>query len=1008
MLSRLNPTVRQLVGSSYRDAIASADTIMDMEKSARQVVDNLTEVCDVLAALPETTAEVEANGTAAGAGSDEPPAAAAAAAAAAAKKSSSSGGPAPLAKAETDSLYAAGSRVKFLVDTPEKIWGSLEEREYLGAAKRFLAAHDVLECLESTTPATAAAAVAAAAKAKATAAAAAAAAAASSGNGAANYGDGDGDDEVPAAPMLYEKLVAVFPLVRQQAPLLDSFRAQIARRGRAGLEPPGLSPRACASALAAVIAVEGLSGDEALRLMLQTKRAWVRATLRRVGPSAPPDKVAAALARVLAEVKHAVLLLYHCFVGGVNAHGDGDGEEEDGAVGGGDAAGGESGGGNGGGGGGGRSRGGGRDVKVPAADGAPLVFAALHESDPQGTTFTGVSHPSREVARWVERTATRVAELVPPPPSAVAAECRKWLEGVAADVAKAAQSRGLLAGVAHLADLAHLEHDVLAAATSSTASTASISKTKKMTTENGNAAAAAAAAAAASERACIAVLGRPLDAWGALLEAPHLSRAQELLAEALSHAPLRAALDDALASIPPPAPRDTALQPPPEVRNMWGGFDAVGAGGANGNNNGNNVVKIAGDEGVHSMSAAAAAAAAPAPAAVRLATDLAVSMSAAMAAARKDALALGGVVKPGAAVPRGGRLAQLEPFIHSKCHAGVMSVAEFLASRLDELEAEASAAAADNGGVGVGIGVGAGGALPVERALLVAQVAQTACIRAEELSTLLGPASEWNQEEEEVEGRLGFGGGGSRGARGGAGGSRAKAAAAKRFRYGVGGAGGVGDAAGGTTGKLGEALGALKAVAERGFRVWAEAAAARAGAAVAAALPADESLTSNETPKDWEEEKVSDGGTGGGGGGGAAGEGEEEDSSMTLRLPALPSPYVLAALHAASSEALRCGGHLLAPPALHALAAAVAKETLGAYVAFLGGGGSGVGGEGSGSLKEKVSEKGVLQALFDVRLLVDVLAGGSRSSGGVGSGGGANGMDPSVPGDAVMMWDRGN
>jgi hypothetical protein len=34
---------------------------------------------------------------------------------------------------------------------------------------------------------------------------------------------------------------------------------------------------------------------------------------------------------------------------------------------------------------------------------------------------------------------------------------------------------------------------------------------------------------------------------------------------------------------------------------------------------------------------------------------------------------------------------------------------------------------------------------------------------------------------------------------------------------------------------------------------------ARAGAALAAALAKDESLSSNETPKDWEEEKVSDG-----------------------------------------------------------------------------------------------------------------------------------------------------
>ena len=37
-------------------------------------------------------------------------------------------------------------------------------------------------------------------------------------------------------PMTFDKLVAVFPLVRQQGPLLDSFRAQIARRAQAGTD----------------------------------------------------------------------------------------------------------------------------------------------------------------------------------------------------------------------------------------------------------------------------------------------------------------------------------------------------------------------------------------------------------------------------------------------------------------------------------------------------------------------------------------------------------------------------------------------------------------------------------------------------------------------------------------------------------------------------------------------------------------------------------------------------
>jgi len=59
-------------------------------------------------------------------------------------------------------------------------------------------------------------------------------------------------------------------------------------------------------------------------------------------------------------------------------------------------------------------------------------------------------------------------------------------------------------------------------------------------------------------------------------------------------------------------------------------------------------------------------------------------------------------------VARRGRLALLEPFIHAKCHTGIMTVVESLSSRLGELEA-----------AGSGSGMGA---LTVERALLLAQV----------------------------------------------------------------------------------------------------------------------------------------------------------------------------------------------------------------------------------------------------------------------------------------------
>lgn len=40
-------------------------------------------------------------------------------------------------------LAAVGSRIKYLVDTPELIWGCLDSKQYLEAARRYLRAEQV-------------------------------------------------------------------------------------------------------------------------------------------------------------------------------------------------------------------------------------------------------------------------------------------------------------------------------------------------------------------------------------------------------------------------------------------------------------------------------------------------------------------------------------------------------------------------------------------------------------------------------------------------------------------------------------------------------------------------------------------------------------------------------------------------------------------------------------------------------------------------------------------------
>ena len=153
--------LRQRVGSSYRDAIATADCVLEMETTAARATTTLDEAVRVLTALPDAVKTIERG------------------AAEAVEKQIDLVKPSSSSLTDDDALYAAGTRVKFLVDTPEKIWGSLEARDRVSAARRFLAARDVLSVL-------------------------------------------DGEDHV----------VRAFPLVKQQAPLLESFRAQISRAAR--------------------------------------------------------------------------------------------------------------------------------------------------------------------------------------------------------------------------------------------------------------------------------------------------------------------------------------------------------------------------------------------------------------------------------------------------------------------------------------------------------------------------------------------------------------------------------------------------------------------------------------------------------------------------------------------------------------------------------------------------------------------------------------------------------
>lgn len=55
-------------------------------------------------------------------------------------------------KEKRDKLYAISSRIKYIIDSKEKIWGCLDAGDYLEATRRLLRARVIYEILEEKAP----------------------------------------------------------------------------------------------------------------------------------------------------------------------------------------------------------------------------------------------------------------------------------------------------------------------------------------------------------------------------------------------------------------------------------------------------------------------------------------------------------------------------------------------------------------------------------------------------------------------------------------------------------------------------------------------------------------------------------------------------------------------------------------------------------------------------------------------------------------------------------------
>ncbi|OUZ99293.1 hypothetical protein BVC80_717g12 [Macleaya cordata] len=185
--------LRQLVGNRYRDLIDSADSIVLMKSSCESISANISMIDEFIRSLSTTditsqTPKLSPN-------------------------------PARV------SVYGIASRVKYLVDTPENIWGCLDESMFLEASGRYIRAKVVQGLVSSS--------------------------------------DTDRD------------FLANFPLLQHQWQIVESFKGQISQRSRERLMDCGLSIGAYADALAAVAVIDELSPEQVLGLFLDSRKSWI-------------------------------------------------------------------------------------------------------------------------------------------------------------------------------------------------------------------------------------------------------------------------------------------------------------------------------------------------------------------------------------------------------------------------------------------------------------------------------------------------------------------------------------------------------------------------------------------------------------------------------------------------------------------------------------------------------------------------------------------------------------
>ncbi|KAL9233540.1 hypothetical protein vseg_008523 [Gypsophila vaccaria] len=186
--------LRQLIGNRYRDLIDSADSILVMKSSCESISSNVKMIEDGMFSM--------------------------------------NGGEVVVSEPSLDRtrvrMYGIGCRVKYLVDTPENIWGCLDELMFVEASARYVRARLVYQGLNSR----------------------------------------GGRDDIRRN----------FPLLSHQWQIVESFKAQISQRSREKLMVLDTSAGAgagAADALAGLAVIDELDPGQVLGQFLESRKGWV-------------------------------------------------------------------------------------------------------------------------------------------------------------------------------------------------------------------------------------------------------------------------------------------------------------------------------------------------------------------------------------------------------------------------------------------------------------------------------------------------------------------------------------------------------------------------------------------------------------------------------------------------------------------------------------------------------------------------------------------------------------